>query len=94
MSSNSAIAPALLGWHARHGRLYLRLERAFQWLVARYTRGLDFVLRHTEGNPFLVMQLLRTMAEEGVFTYVGSAWTWTMRATKSSPLFSKKSASM
>ncbi|MGH8266732.1 MAG: efflux RND transporter permease subunit, partial [Steroidobacteraceae bacterium] len=32
--------------HARHGRLYLTLERGFQWLIEHYTRGLDFVLRH------------------------------------------------
>ncbi|HYC10721.1 MAG TPA: multidrug efflux RND transporter permease subunit [Steroidobacteraceae bacterium] len=32
--------------NSRHGRFYLALERAFQWLVDRYTRGLDFVLRH------------------------------------------------
>ncbi len=39
---------------------------------------LDFVLRHTEGNPFLLMQLLRTMVEENVFSYSGSAWVWTI----------------
>jgi HAE1 family hydrophobic/amphiphilic exporter-1 len=38
--------------HARHGRLYLTLERGFQWLIAHYTRGLDFVLRHQ--RPTLV----------------------------------------
>jgi hydrophobe/amphiphile efflux-1 (HAE1) family protein len=32
--------------HARHGRMYLALERGFQWLIDHYTRGLDFVLRH------------------------------------------------
>jgi len=32
--------------HVSHGRLYLRLERGFQWLLEHYTRGLDFVLRH------------------------------------------------
>jgi diguanylate cyclase (GGDEF)-like protein/putative nucleotidyltransferase with HDIG domain len=41
---------------------------------------LEFVLRHTEGNPFLVMQLLRTMVEENVFSYSGSAWVWTIPA--------------
>jgi diguanylate cyclase (GGDEF)-like protein/putative nucleotidyltransferase with HDIG domain len=54
-----------------------------EWLQGALHRSdlgddlLDFVLRHTEGNPFLVMQLLRTMHEEGAFTYNGSAWTWT-----------------
>ncbi len=32
--------------HARHGRLYLALEKVFDTLLARYTQGLDFVLRH------------------------------------------------
>jgi len=39
---------------------------------------LDFVLRHTEGNPFLVMQLMRTLAEENVFSHNGAAWVWTL----------------
>jgi diguanylate cyclase (GGDEF)-like protein/putative nucleotidyltransferase with HDIG domain len=67
----------------------LRLERLTaadvrEWLQSALHRSelgddlLDFVLRHTEGNPFLVMQLLRTMAEEGVFTYSGNAWCWTI----------------
>jgi diguanylate cyclase (GGDEF)-like protein len=67
----------------------LRLERLTagevrEWLQGALHRSdlgedlLDFVLRHTEGNPFLVMQLLRTMAEEGVFTYDGTSWTWTI----------------
>ncbi len=30
--------------HARHGRFYLAVERAFDALLAGYTRGLDFVL--------------------------------------------------
>jgi hydrophobe/amphiphile efflux-1 (HAE1) family protein len=32
--------------HAQHGRFYNTLERGFDWLLGRYTRGLDFVLRH------------------------------------------------
>ncbi len=32
--------------HAKHGRAYLALERMFDWLLRRYTQGLDFVLRH------------------------------------------------
>ncbi|MFL5607103.1 MAG: HD domain-containing phosphohydrolase [Gemmatimonadaceae bacterium] len=74
----------------------LRLERLTaaevrEWLQGALHRSdlgddlLDFVLRHTEGNPFLVMQLLRTMAEEGVFTYAGSAWTWTIPSALSLP---------
>ncbi|WP_029922149.1 multidrug efflux RND transporter permease subunit [Nevskia soli] len=32
--------------HAQHGRAYLAIERAFDKLLAWYTRGLDTVLRH------------------------------------------------
>ncbi|NUP57620.1 MAG: diguanylate cyclase, partial [Gemmatimonadaceae bacterium] len=62
-----------------------------EWLQAALHRSelgddlLEFVLRHTEGNPFLVMQLLRTMVEERVFSYSGSAWVWTIPATLALP---------
>ena len=39
---------------------------------------LDFTIRHTEGNPFLVLQLVRAMETEGTFRHDGSAWTWTV----------------
>src|SRR5688572_19158432 len=66
-----------------------RLERLTagevrEWLQASLHRAelgddlLDFVLRHTEGNPFLVTQLMRTLAEENVFTHDGMAWAWTL----------------
>jgi HAE1 family hydrophobic/amphiphilic exporter-1 len=32
--------------HAKHGRFYLAIEAAFDRMLALYTRGLDFVLRH------------------------------------------------
>ncbi|MGC1388696.1 MAG: efflux RND transporter permease subunit [Steroidobacteraceae bacterium] len=32
--------------HAKHGKAYMVIERAFDRLVAEYTRGLDFVLEH------------------------------------------------
>jgi hydrophobe/amphiphile efflux-1 (HAE1) family protein len=32
--------------HARHGRFYQLTERFFEGMLALYTRGLDFVLRH------------------------------------------------
>ncbi|PRC94100.1 multidrug efflux RND transporter permease subunit [Solimicrobium silvestre] len=32
--------------HAKHGRFYMLTERFFDWMLAGYTRGLDFVLRH------------------------------------------------
>ncbi len=74
----------------------LRLERLTatevrEWLQGALHRSdlgddlLDYVLRHTEGNPFLVMQLLRTMAEENVFSYVGTTWTWTIPNALSLP---------
>ena len=62
-----------------------------EWLQAALHRTelgddlLEFVLRHTEGNPFLVMQLLRTMVEEKVFSYSGSAWVWTIPTTLALP---------
>ena len=62
-----------------------------EWLQAALHRSelgddlLEFVLRHTEGNPFLIMQLLRTMVEEQVFSYSGSAWVWTIPATLTLP---------
>ncbi len=31
---------------AKHGRVYQTIERGFDWMVATYTRGLDFVLAH------------------------------------------------
>ena len=66
-----------------------RLERLTaaevrEWLAGALHRAelgddlLDFVLRHTEGNPFLVTQLMRTLAEENVFSYNGTAWVWTL----------------
>ena len=74
----------------------LRLERLTSSEVREWLQGalhrtdlgddlLDFVLRHTEGNPFLVMQLLRTMVEEGVFAYVNDGWAWTLPAALSLP---------
>jgi hydrophobic/amphiphilic exporter-1 (mainly G- bacteria), HAE1 family len=32
--------------HARHGRVYLAIEQAFDRILGLYTRGLDLVLRH------------------------------------------------
>ena len=55
-----------------------------EWLKGSLHRAelgddlLDFVLRHTEGNPFLITQLMRALAEENVFSYNGAAWVWTL----------------
>jgi len=74
----------------------LRLERLTTTEVREWLQGalhrtdlgndlLDFVLRHTEGNAFLVMQLMRTMVEEQVFHYSGAAWEWAIPATLTLP---------
>jgi diguanylate cyclase (GGDEF)-like protein/putative nucleotidyltransferase with HDIG domain len=73
-----------------------RLERLSaaevrEWLQGSLHRAdlgddlLDFVLRHTEGNPFLVMQLMRTLVEEQVFTHDGATWQWTLPASLTLP---------
>ncbi|MBW8769970.1 MAG: diguanylate cyclase [Gemmatimonadetes bacterium] len=55
-----------------------------EWLKGSLHRAelgddlLDFVLRHTEGNPFLITQLMRALAEEKVFSYNGATWVWTL----------------
>jgi HAE1 family hydrophobic/amphiphilic exporter-1 len=59
--------------HTRHGRLYLTLERGFQWLIDHYTRGLDFVLRHQRATlitfvlTVLTAVLLYAVAPKGFF---------------------------
>jgi multidrug efflux pump subunit AcrB len=45
--------------HAKHGRMYMTIERGFDWLLRSYTRGLDFVLRHQRAT---LMTFLLTMA--------------------------------
>ncbi len=45
--------------HVSHGRLYMALERGFQWMIEHYTRGLDFVLRHQRAT---LMTFLATVA--------------------------------
>ena len=69
----------------------LTAKEVSEWLQGALHRTdlsddlLDFVMRHTEGNPFLIVQLMRTMAEENVFTYVGSSWEWTIPSTLALP---------
>ena len=46
--------------HARHGRAYMAIERAFDRLLAGYTRGLDFVLDHQRAT--LVVFLITVAA--------------------------------
>ena len=69
----------------RFGEISLqRLTRAEleQWLAAA-SRGqelgrelLPVLYRHTEGNPFLVVQVLRSLVEEGEIRYEGERWIW------------------
>ena len=74
----------------------IRLERLTAAEVRDWLQGalhrtdlgedlLDFVLRHTEGNAFLVTQLMRTMVEEHVFSHNGAAWEWSIPATLTLP---------
>src|SRR3712207_5880344 len=53
-----------------------------QWLAAA-SQGqelgeklLPVLYRHTEGNPFLVLQVLRSLIDEGDIRYVDGRWTW------------------
>ncbi len=54
--------------NARHGRFYLTLERGFQWLVDRYTRGLDFVLRHQ--RPTLITFIITVAIAVLLYAYM------------------------
>jgi hydrophobic/amphiphilic exporter-1 (mainly G- bacteria), HAE1 family len=54
--------------HVPHGRLYLTLERGFQWLVDRYTRGLDFVLRHQ--RPTLITFIITVAIAVLLYAYM------------------------
>jgi diguanylate cyclase (GGDEF)-like protein/putative nucleotidyltransferase with HDIG domain len=69
----------------------LTADEVREWLQGALQRPdlgddlLDFVLRHTEGNPFLVMQLMRTLVEEQAFTHDGAAWQWTLPSSLALP---------
>ena len=54
--------------HARHGPMYMAVERAFDKLLAGYTRGLDFVLRHQ--RPTLVIFLITVVAAGALYAFV------------------------
>ncbi|HEU4720019.1 MAG TPA: HD domain-containing phosphohydrolase [Gemmatimonadaceae bacterium] len=62
----------------------LTADEVREWLHGSLHRAelgddlLDFVLRRTEGNPFLVTQLMRALAEENAFTHNGRTWVWTL----------------
>jgi diguanylate cyclase (GGDEF)-like protein len=53
-----------------------------QWLQAAFHRQeisrelLAFLYHHTEGNPLFVVQVLRTLLEEGSIWHDGQRWDW------------------
>jgi diguanylate cyclase (GGDEF)-like protein len=60
----------------------LTREELKVWMEAAFHRPdvgrelLAFVYRHTEGNPLFVVQLLRTLLEEGAIWHSGERWEW------------------
>ena len=53
-----------------------------QWIEGAFHRQdvgrefLAFLYRHTEGNPLFVVQVLRTLVDEGAIWYTGDRWEW------------------
>jgi hydrophobe/amphiphile efflux-1 (HAE1) family protein len=54
--------------HATHGRAYMLIERAFERLLAAYTRGLDFVLAHQRAT--LIVFLLTVAATVALYVEI------------------------
>jgi HAE1 family hydrophobic/amphiphilic exporter-1 len=54
--------------HAKHGKAYMVVERAFDKILAGYTRGLDFVLDHKRAT--LVTFLLTVAATVSLYIYI------------------------
>ncbi len=60
----------------------LTREEMKQWIEAAFHRQdvgrefLAFLYRHTEGNPLFVVQVLRTLVDEGAVWYTGERWEW------------------
>src|SRR5277367_4382210 len=54
--------------HAKHGKAYMVIERAFDKLLAGYTRGLDFVLDHKRAT--LITFLLTVAASVALYIYI------------------------
>jgi len=51
----------------KHGRAYQSVERGFEWVLAHYTRGLDFVLKHQK--PTLIVFLLTVVLSGVLYVY-------------------------
>ena len=60
----------------------LSREEMKQWVEAAFHRQdvgrelLAYLYRHTEGNPLFVVQLLRTLVDEGAIWHSGTHWEW------------------
>ena len=60
----------------------LSREELKSWVEAAFHRQdvgrefLAFLYRHTEGNPLFVVQVLRTLVDEGAIWYTGDRWEW------------------
>ena len=60
----------------------LSREELKQWMEAAFHRQdvgrdlLAFLYRHTEGNPLFVVQVLRTLVDEGAIWWTGEEWDW------------------
>jgi predicted ATPase len=60
----------------------LSREELRRWMEAAFHRQdvgremLAFLYRHTEGNPLFVVQVLRTLLDEGAVWYSGERWEW------------------
>jgi diguanylate cyclase (GGDEF)-like protein len=65
------------------GLPHLTREEAKRWLEGAMhgqevgRELLAFIYRHTEGNPFFIAQLLRTLLEEGALWQSDGHWQWT-----------------
>jgi diguanylate cyclase (GGDEF)-like protein len=48
--------------------------------------AVDFIYEHSEGNPLLVAQLLRTLVEEGAIVHADGRWRWRPSGTLTVPV--------
>ena len=54
--------------HVRHGKAYMAIERGFERLLAGYTRGLDFVLRHQ--RPTLITFIVTLVCAGLLYAFI------------------------
>ncbi len=83
----SEAAERLAGLRGRPGYHEMQLSRLTRDEVKRWLEAaldhqevarefLAFVYRHTEGNPFLLTQLVRGLADDGSLWFDGARWRW------------------